>query len=164
MVVETPFALLLTFVSGMLTNFANNSVAFPITPNATTLGLLLVIFLLTCVSLAGVGLLMAAAILIWKKTDSWRGVVQYSFLFFSGLFGSEFNWPAINAVSTIIPLTWTIRALELVLLDEVTPLQFCYSSSFLGLLLMSTISIAMGYVAFDCAQRYTLKKGTFDQF
>lgn len=161
MLMEIPFALLLVLISGIFTKGVGGiNTAF----NVISLGLLLVIFCLTCISLAGVGLLMGAATLAWKRTDSWRGVLQYSFLFFSGIFGNDFSWPAINVISNIIPLTWTIRSLDLVFIQEITPLQYFHSTGFWGLFFVSSASLIIGYVSFTYAQQYTLKAGTFNKF
>lgn len=158
---EAPIALVVVSFSGVLSRVKLGH-AFQFSwDNICSLG---AIALVSCVALCGLGLVLGAATMLWHQVSGWRGVIQYAFLFFSGIFGELSDIRVLHLVPQIIPLTWTVRTLQLVVVRKYGFWELLSSLEFLILMAAAFLSLCGGVVMFVRAEKLTRKSGTAHHF
>jgi len=117
------------------------------------------VFLLTVLSFWGIGLLSAAFVILFKQTSPINWVLGP----ISGLLGGVMfpvqllpDW--LKWLADLLPITWALEALRLVLLNGAVFSQVRTECTVL--LMFATVFLVCGIVAFRCGLRHAQKEGS----
>ncbi len=127
------------------------------------LGAGLVVFVLTVVSFAGVGMIWASIVMLVKRGESIMNLLGGSFLLLGGvMFPVSVLPPWLQALSKLLPLTYGLEGMRLALLQG-RPLAELWDTVAI-LLGFAVVLVGLGLVGFSAAVRLVKERGSLTQF
>jgi ABC-2 type transport system permease protein len=127
------------------------------------LGAGLVVFMLTVVSFAGVGMIWASIVMLIKRGESIMNLVGGSFLLLGGVMFPVSVLPGwLRALSSLIPLTYGLEGMRLALLRGYGVVQL--SRTIAILLTFCVVLVGLGLVGFSAAVQVVKRRGSLSQF
>lgn len=125
----------------------------------------LLILLLSILGLYGFGFILASLALIFKRIGPIAQVLQYAFLFLTGAIIPLENFPEIiKVISSSLPLTSGIKAMQLLINDQYPLSQVLREPVFSNLLINSSIYVFAGILILFIADIIARKKGLLGQY
>jgi len=127
------------------------------------LGAGLLVFVLTVVSFAGLGMIWASIVMLVKRGESIMNLVGGAFLLLGGVMFPVDVLPSwLQSLSKLIPLTYGLEGMRLTLLQGHRLVQL---SEIIGaLLLFSIVLVGLGLAGFSGAVRIVKERGSLTQF
>ena len=139
------------------------AVIYRVSMGQANLSAAIVVFLLTVVCFAGVGMMWASIVMLVKRGDSIMTMMSFLVILLSGVFFPSSMLPAwLEKLSWIIPLTHSLQGMRLALLKG-------YSVADLGgtlsiLIAFSVVLMTLGLVGFSLAVRLAKSTGSLTEY
>jgi ABC-2 type transport system permease protein len=126
---------------------------------------ILIPFIITLVGLLGVGYILATLTLLYTKTASLSGIIQYILLFFTGAVIPLDNIPIVlKKISLVLPLTQGIKLSQKIIENQLSLNEIILSQNFLSLCLSSISFILIGLTLFKSQLRKAKLKGISNHY
>ncbi|MGD2157729.1 MAG: ABC transporter permease [Anaerolineales bacterium] len=110
------------------------------------------VFVLTIVGAVGLGFALAGLVMVYKRLDGFLDLTWQMLVFFTGALAPIYN-PFLSTVSKFLPLTWGIDSLRSIFLEGAEALKLWQNGLMGGLLLNTTLYVALGVVLFTWGQK-----------
>jgi ABC-2 type transport system permease protein len=123
----------------------------------------IVIFLMTVLCFAGIGMVWASVVMLVKRGESIMTVAGYLVVLVSGvLFPTESLPGWLQQLAALIPLKPALDGMRFALLQGAAPGDL--AAILVKLALFSAILLGLGFVAFDQAVKYAKRTGSLTEF
>jgi ABC-2 type transport system permease protein len=152
----------LTFIGISL--FTSLSIIDLMSVEVSLIGLVTILFA-TMIGIYGFAFILAGLSIRYKKVSAITFILNYIFLFFTGITLSSEQLPfVLDIVSKLLPITWGIINLQNLLLEEQNFSHLIVSSDFYILLIHSTIYFGLGIFIFKIMERKSKKDGNLGHY
>ncbi len=122
-------------------------------------------FLLTMLGLIGIGYLLATLTILYTKTASFGGIIQYLLLFFTGAVIPLESLPSfIRSFSSVIPLTQGIYLSQKIIEENLSIINVLIHKNFIYLLISSIFFFLFGLCTFKYQMKKAMYKGLNNQY
>ncbi|UBH16058.1 ABC transporter permease [Macrococcus armenti] len=121
--------------------------------------LMIIILILTMLGIYGFSFLLAGLSIIFKRISAITVILNYIFLFFTGVLVSGNNLPyALDTFSKCLPITWGIININGLFNDSFSYIDL------LGLFINTSLYFSVGIITFNRMTYYARKKGSLNQY
>lgn len=125
----------------------------------------IVVIIFTMVSIYGFSFILAGLSLIFKRIGAITTILNYIFLFFTGvIISSNPLSPALDLFSKLLPMTWGIINLKRVIIDSKNFIELVNTYEFWFFILNAGLYFAIGLSLFKIMFHISIKNGKLSSY
>jgi ABC-2 type transport system permease protein len=138
-------------------------VLYGVSVKGANIGAAILVFFLTVVSFAGIGILWASVVLLIKRGEAVMHMAEWGAIILSGVFFPIAMLPGwVQPLSLLIPLTHSLEAMRLSLLKGAS--FSALSPQLLTLTLFALVLMSVGLFCFGQAVQYARRTGSLTEY